>query len=47
MMLDADLLGGQMTVNPSAGTVAQGKCHGTTGISKRIFTLFSQGVTDQ
>lgn len=44
---DADLLGGQMTINPSAGTVAQGaSAHGTTGISKGSSSAFSQGVTD-
>jgi hypothetical protein len=40
--------GGQMTVNPAAGTLAAGNCVGctTTGITKGSSAAFNQGVTD-
>lgn len=45
---DTDSLGGQMTVNPSGGTLAIGNCGTctTTGISKGTSAAFNQGTTD-
>ncbi len=44
---DADSLGGQMTVDPSAGTLSQGSSgNGTSGVSKGSSNAFSEGSVD-
>lgn len=45
---DADLLRGQLTVNPSTGTVAVGQCLSctTTGVTAGSSNAFNQGVTN-
>jgi len=45
---DVDTLGGQMTVNPSAATLAVGQCNScvVTNITKGASTAYSEGVTD-
>lgn len=45
---DADTLIGQMTINPSAGTLAKGACStcGVTNISKGTSASFVQSTTD-
>lgn len=43
---DADSVGGQLTLNASAGTVTPQSGCSTTGITKGSSTGFSQGVTD-
>jgi hypothetical protein len=45
---DADALKGQLTVDPSGGTLAVGACAScaTTGVTKGSSSAFSQGVTD-
>lgn len=45
---DADSLSGQLTVNPSVGTLAAGQCNScvTTNITKGSSTGFNQGTTD-
>ena len=46
--VDADTVAGQMTVNPTAGTVVKGNCLSCvlTGITKGSSSAFSQGVLD-
>lgn len=44
---DADSLGGQLSINPTAGTVTpEGGCS-STGITKGSSTAFNQGATDE
>ena len=45
---DADALGGQMTVDPSVGTLAVGQCAScaTTSVTKGSSSAFVQGTTD-
>lgn len=46
---DTDTYAGQMTVNPSGGTLATGQCTGgcnTTNITKGSSNAFNQGTTD-
>lgn len=45
---DADTVGGQMTVNPSTGSVSVGAATGcdTSGVAKGSSNAFSEGVTD-
>jgi hypothetical protein len=45
---DADSLGGQLTMDPSGGTLAKGACAScvTTNISKGTSSAFNQGTTD-
>jgi hypothetical protein len=44
---DADAVGGQMTVDPSGATIAQGQyAHGVAGISLGSSSAFSEGVTN-
>lgn len=45
---DADSLGGQLTINPSTGTVTNGQCTGctTTGVTLGSSAPFVQGTTD-
>ncbi len=45
---DTDSLGGQLTVDPSGGTLAAGQCSscGTSNITKGSSASFSEGVTD-
>lgn len=45
---DADTVGGQMTIDPSAGTLAVGQCAScaTANVTKGASTAFEQGVTD-
>lgn len=45
---DADGVGGELTVDPSVSTVANGLCAGctTTGVSKGAAASFEEGVTD-
>lgn len=44
---DADSLGGQMTVDPSTGTITQGSsANGTTGVSLGSSDAFEEGTTD-
>ena len=45
---DTDAVGGQMTINPSTGTIATGACTSctTTGVSAGASTAFDEGVTD-
>ncbi len=46
--VDADSLAGQMTVDPSVGTLATGQCAscGTSNITKGSSSAFVQGTTD-
>ena len=45
---DADAFGGQMTVNPNAGTLAVGQCAtcATTSVTKGSSTAFVEGTTN-
>ncbi len=45
---DTDALGGQMTVDPSVGTLASGQCNScvTTNITKGSSTAFLEGTTN-
>lgn len=45
---DGDTYGGQMTVDPSVGTVAKGVCKNctTADVSKGVATAFEEGVKD-
>ncbi len=45
---DADSLGGQMTVDPSAGTLSTGECLScaTTNVTRGASNAFSEGATD-
>ena len=45
---DADSVGGELTVNPNAGTLAAGQCAScvTTNVSKGSSNSFEEGVTD-
>lgn len=45
---DADSVGGQMTIDPSGGTLATGQCLscGTSNITKGSSASFSEGTTD-
>jgi len=45
---DADSLSGQMTINPSGGTLAEGPCLScsTTGVTKGSSSAFNEGTTD-
>ncbi|MBI4426258.1 MAG: hypothetical protein HY567_01670 [Candidatus Kerfeldbacteria bacterium] len=46
--VDTDALGGQMTVDPSVGTLATGQCNScvTTNITKGSSTAFLEGTTN-
>lgn len=45
--VDTDARGGQMTVDPSVGTLAQGQsAHGVTSVSKGSSGTYSEGATD-
>ena len=46
---DTDIVGGQMTVNPSVGTLAVGQCTAgcsTTGVTKGSSAAFNEGTID-